>query len=33
MMIGIELMNRVNNIIQLYYIVIILLLHEKTNIQ
>ena len=34
MMIGIKLMNLFNNIIQfLYYIVITLLLREKTNIQ
>ena len=34
MIIGIKLMNLFNNIIQLlYYIVIILLLREKTNIQ
>ena len=33
MIIGIKLMNRVNNIIQFLYYIFILLLHEKNNIQ
>ena len=33
MIIGIKLMNRINNIIQLLYYIFTLLLREKTNMQ